>query len=130
MIVPSGVRPAAARTVRVRSPQLLTYALSPSGVTAMAYGSAPVGASPAGWPVERSMARTRRARFSATSSVFPADEQVRAFLDREGRGDDFAPVSADPDAGYDVYLLQRSTEAKRHLQRVDFVSRVESLDTD
>src|SRR5438034_8433058 len=42
------------------------------------------------------------AELGATTSVFPADEQVRAFLDAEGRGDDFAEVTADPDASYDV----------------------------
>jgi aconitate hydratase len=49
------------------------------------------------------------AELGATTSVFPADERVRAFLDREGRGGDFVPVSADRDAAYDV--TTRSTLA-------------------
>jgi aconitase A len=35
------------------------------------------------------------AEFGATTSIFPADEQVRAFLEREGRGGDFTGVTAD-----------------------------------
>jgi aconitase A len=42
------------------------------------------------------------AELGATTSVFPADEQARAFLSREGRGSDFTEVTADPDASYDV----------------------------
>jgi aconitate hydratase len=42
------------------------------------------------------------AELGATTSVFPADEQVRAFLDAEGRGGDFTEMTADPDASYDM----------------------------
>ena len=52
--------------------------------------------------MDRHVIANMGAELGATTSVFPADEQVRAFLDREGRGGDFAPVSADPDASYDV----------------------------
>src|SRR5256886_2301303 len=52
--------------------------------------------------MDRHVIANMGAELGATTSVFPADEQVRAFLDREGRGGDFVPVSADPDASYDV----------------------------
>jgi hypothetical protein len=42
------------------------------------------------------------AELGAATSVFPAGEQVRAFLDAEGRGGGFTGVTADPDASYDV----------------------------
>lgn len=37
----------------------------------------------------------------ATSSVFPADDAVKRFLDGQGRGDVFTPLAADADATYD-----------------------------
>lgn len=37
----------------------------------------------------------------ATTTVFPADEAVREFLELRGRGEDFEPLAADPDAAYD-----------------------------
>src|SRR5437763_6121117 len=52
--------------------------------------------------MDRHVIANMGAELGATTSVFPADEQARAFLDREGRGGDFAPVTADPDASYDV----------------------------
>ena len=52
--------------------------------------------------MDRHVIANMGAELGATTSVFPADEQVRAFLDAEGRGDDFAEVTADPDASYDV----------------------------
>jgi aconitate hydratase len=39
----------------------------------------------------------------ATSTVFPADEEVRRFLERQGRGDTFREITADPDATYDEH---------------------------
>jgi len=39
----------------------------------------------------------------ATSTVFPSDDEVRRFLRRQGREDDFVEVQADPDAEYDVH---------------------------
>ncbi len=52
--------------------------------------------------MDRHVIANMGAELGATTSVFPADEQVRAFLDAEGRGGDFTEVSADPDASYDV----------------------------
>ncbi|PQJ36092.1 aconitate hydratase [Salinibacter sp. 10B] len=39
----------------------------------------------------------------ATSTVFPADEEVRRFLKRQGREDAFREIQADADAEYDEY---------------------------
>src|SRR5438067_2863569 len=52
--------------------------------------------------MDRHVIANMGAELGATTSVFPADEQVRAFLDREGRGGDFTEVTADPDAYYDI----------------------------
>ncbi len=38
----------------------------------------------------------------ATSTVFPADEEVRRFLERQGREEAFQEIRADDDATYDV----------------------------
>jgi aconitate hydratase len=38
----------------------------------------------------------------ATSTVFPSDRQTRDYLIKQGRGEDWAPLSADEGAGYDV----------------------------
>lgn len=37
----------------------------------------------------------------ATTSIFPSDEVTKAFLEAEGRGEDFTPLASDPDAEYD-----------------------------
>src|SRR6266699_3031912 len=52
--------------------------------------------------MDRHVIANMGAELGATTSVFPADEQVRAFLDGEGRGGDFTGITADPDAAYDV----------------------------
>ncbi|MFB6345572.1 MAG: aconitate hydratase [bacterium] len=39
----------------------------------------------------------------ATSTVFPSDEEVKSFLERQGRGDDWKEITADEDADYDEY---------------------------
>ena len=52
--------------------------------------------------MDRHVIANMGAELGATTSVFPADEQVRAFLEREGRGGDFTGVTADPGASYDV----------------------------
>ncbi len=39
----------------------------------------------------------------ATSSVFPSDENTRAYLEAQGRGDAWVPLEADPDASYDEH---------------------------
>jgi aconitate hydratase len=42
------------------------------------------------------------AELGATTSVFPADDEVRRFLTRQGREDDFTELVADEGASYDV----------------------------
>jgi aconitate hydratase len=42
------------------------------------------------------------AELGATTTVFPSDEQTRAFLRSEGREADWVELSADPDAHYDL----------------------------
>ena len=37
----------------------------------------------------------------ATTSIFPSDEVTRAFLEAQGRGEDFIPLASDEDAEYD-----------------------------
>src|SRR5689334_6127202 len=52
--------------------------------------------------MDRHVIANRGAELGATTSVFPADAQVRAFLAGEGRPDDFTGLTADDDASYDV----------------------------
>lgn len=50
---------------------------------------------------ERMTIANMGAEMGATSSVFPADEQVEAFLAAQQRSADFVPMAADADARYD-----------------------------
>ncbi len=52
--------------------------------------------------MDRHVIANMGAELGATTTVFPADEEVRRFLTSEGRGDDFVPISADEGAIYDV----------------------------
>ncbi|MEV8147002.1 aconitate hydratase [Arthrobacter sp. NPDC080073] len=52
--------------------------------------------------MDRHVIANMGAELGATSTVFPADDQVRAFLRTEQREGDFTELLADPDAGYDV----------------------------
>ncbi|NGY65104.1 aconitate hydratase [Lentzea sp. NEAU-D13] len=52
--------------------------------------------------MDRHVIANMGAELGATTTVFPADDQVLAFLTTEGRADDFVELLADPDAGYDV----------------------------
>src|SRR5918992_2486799 len=52
--------------------------------------------------MDRHVIANMGAELGATTTVFPADDAVRAFLRAEGREDDFTPVGAAPDATYDV----------------------------
>ena len=45
------------------------------------------------------------AELGATTSVFPSDENTRAYLRSQGREQSYRPVSADPDAVYDETLF-------------------------
>ncbi|MGQ9665700.1 MAG: aconitate hydratase [Anaerolineae bacterium] len=44
------------------------------------------------------------AELGATTSIFPSDAQARAYLEAQGRGNAWIPLSADPDAVYDEYI--------------------------
>jgi aconitate hydratase len=52
--------------------------------------------------MDRHVIANMGAELGATTTVFPADDHVQAFLDGERRGADFTEVTADPDAAYDV----------------------------
>jgi aconitate hydratase len=52
--------------------------------------------------MDRHVIANMGAELGATSTVFPADDQVRAFLRAERREDDFVELLADVDATYDV----------------------------
>lgn len=40
----------------------------------------------------------------ATTSIFPSDEITKAFLEAQGRGEDYIPLESDPDAVYDQVI--------------------------
>ncbi len=52
--------------------------------------------------MDRHVIANMGAELGATTSVFPADETVKAFLKSQNREADFAELRADPDAQYDV----------------------------
>jgi aconitate hydratase len=52
--------------------------------------------------MDRHVIANMGAELGATTTVFPADEQVRRFLRAEGRERDFVELTADPDATYDL----------------------------
>ncbi len=59
---------------------------------------------------ERATIANMGAECGVTTSLFPSDEMTREFLEKEGRGDGFRALSADPDAVYDdVWELDLSS---------------------
>ena len=50
---------------------------------------------------ERATITNMGTELGATTSIFPADDVTRTFMEAEGRGADFVAVSSDPDAEYD-----------------------------
>ena len=50
---------------------------------------------------ERATITNMGTELGATTSIFPSDEQTRAFLKAQGREEDFVPLESDPDAVYD-----------------------------
>jgi aconitate hydratase len=52
--------------------------------------------------MDRHVIANMGAELGATTTVFPADEEIRRFLEREQRGDDHVEVLADDDATYDL----------------------------
>ncbi|TDD96051.1 aconitate hydratase [Actinomadura rubrisoli] len=52
--------------------------------------------------MDRHVIANMGAELGATTTVFPSDGRVRAFLRAEGREDDFTEITADPGAAYDA----------------------------
>ena len=50
---------------------------------------------------ERGTITNMGTELGATTSIFPSDEITEAFLIAQGRGEDYVPLSSDPDAQYD-----------------------------
>ncbi len=50
---------------------------------------------------ERATITNMGAELGATTSIFPSDEVTRAFLEAQGRGEDYRPLYSDVDARYD-----------------------------
>ena len=48
----------------------------------------------------------------ATTSIFPSDEVTKAFLESQGRGEDYLPLASDPDAVYDRIIDINLSELK------------------
>jgi len=48
----------------------------------------------------------------ATTSIFPSDEVTKAFLESQGRVDDYIPLASDPDAVYDRIIDINLSELK------------------
>ncbi len=59
---------------------------------------------------ERATITNMGAELGATTSVFPSDEQTRAFLKSQGREDVWIPLAADADAAYDEIVEINLTE--------------------
>lgn len=54
---------------------------------------------------ERATIANMGAELGATTSIFPSDEQTKAFLELMGRGDAFVPLAADDGADYDREIV-------------------------
>ncbi len=50
---------------------------------------------------ERATITNMGTELGATTSIFPSDEVTKAFLEAEGRGEDYVELASDPDAVYD-----------------------------
>ncbi len=53
---------------------------------------------------ERATITNMGTELGATTSIFPSDEVTKAFLEAEGRGEDYVELSSDADAGYDKVI--------------------------
>jgi len=53
--------------------------------------------------MDRHVIANMGAELGATTSVFPSDEMTRAFLESQGRGQDWRELKADPGCDYDQY---------------------------
>ena len=53
---------------------------------------------------ERATITNMGTELGATTSIFPSDEVTKAFLEAQGRGEDYIPLSSDTDAEYDKII--------------------------
>ncbi len=53
---------------------------------------------------ERATITNMGTELGATTSIFPSDERTKAFLEAEGRGEDYRPLFSDQDAVYDQII--------------------------
>ena len=53
---------------------------------------------------ERATITNMGTELGATTSIFPSDEITREFLKKQGREEDYTPLSSDPDAVYDKVI--------------------------
>ena len=61
---------------------------------------------------ERATITNMGTELGATTSIFPSDEVTKAFLEAEGRGEDYIPLQSDPDAEYDKIIDINLSELK------------------
>ena len=61
---------------------------------------------------ERATITNMGTELGATTSIFPSDEITKAFLEAEGRGEDYTPLSSDEDAVYDKVIDINLSELK------------------
>lgn len=61
---------------------------------------------------ERATITNMGTELGATTSIFPSDEITKAFLEAEGRGEDWMPLASDPDAEYDRVIKIDLSELK------------------
>ena len=61
---------------------------------------------------ERATITNMGTELGATTSIFPSDEITKAFLEAEGRGEDYVELSSDPDAVYDKVIDINLSELK------------------
>ncbi len=61
---------------------------------------------------ERAVITNMGAELGATTSLFPSDENTKNFLTSMGRGQDYAPLAADPGAKYDQEMVVDLTALK------------------
>ena len=53
---------------------------------------------------ERATITNMGTELGATTSIFPSDETTRAFLEAQGREEDYVPLESDPDAVYEKMI--------------------------
>ncbi len=61
---------------------------------------------------ERATITNMGTELGATTSIFPSDEITKAFLEAEGRCEDWIPLASDPDAEYDRVIKIDLSELK------------------